>query len=112
MVLPPAGLTTSFSSGTIYCSAVTANLLVKDMHINPSCIQPLPLNTPLLVDGINVTLIDANHCPGAVLFLFKTPPPPGSEFSEQVESLQDLKMAHLASLRTHKNLYVSTILFG
>jgi hypothetical protein len=86
IALSPAGLTTTFSAGTIYCSAVTANLLVKDMRLNPSCIQPLPLNTPLLVDGIIVTLIDANHCPGAVLLLFKTPPPPGSEFSEQVHS--------------------------
>lgn len=83
-VLLGAGLSTSFSAGTIYCSKVTANLLVKDMRINPSCIQPLPLDIPLLVDGIHVTLIDANHCPGAVLFLFKSPAPPGSEFPEQV----------------------------
>lgn len=86
-VLLVAGLSTSFSAGTIYCSKVTANLLVKDMRINPSCIQPLPLDTPLLVDGVHVTLIDANHCPGAVLFLFKTPAPPGSEFPEQVQFL-------------------------
>ena len=84
VVLLGAGLSTSFSAGTIYCSKVTANLLVKDMRINPSCIQPLPLDIPLLVDGIHVTLIDANHCPGAVLFLFKSPAPPGSEFPEQV----------------------------
>ncbi|KAK9918001.1 hypothetical protein WJX75_000449 [Coccomyxa subellipsoidea] len=91
------GLTTTFSAGTIYCSAVTANLLVKDMRLNPSCIQPLPLNTPLLVDGIIVTLIDANHCPGAVLLLFKTPPPPGSEFSEQV-------ILHTGDMRWHPRM--------
>lgn len=54
------------------------------MRINPSCIQPLPLNTPLLVDGVHVTLIDANHCPGSVLFLFKTTAPRGSEYPDQV----------------------------
>ncbi|CAL8471261.1 g10803 [Coccomyxa elongata] len=91
------GLSTSFSAGTIYCSKVTANLLVKDMRINPSCIQPLPLDTPLLVDGVHVTLIDANHCPGAVLFLFKTPAPLGSEFPEQV-------ILHTGDMRWHPRM--------
>lgn len=54
------------------------------MRINPSCIRALPLDIELNIEGIRVTLIDANHCPGAVLLLFKTPPPKGSGFSQEV----------------------------
>ena len=79
-----AGLGSGFSSGTIYCSHVTANLLIRDMRVNPGCIRALPLDTELLIEGISVTLIDANHCPGAVLLLFKTPPPKGSIYKHQV----------------------------
>lgn len=33
----------------------------------------LPVSEPVSIDGCEVTLIDANHCPGAVQFLFKIP---------------------------------------
>ena len=79
-----AGLNSGFSAGTIYCSHVTSNLLIRDMRVNPSCIRALPLDAELVIEGIRVTLIDANHCPGAVLLLFKTPPPKGSVFSYEV----------------------------
>ncbi|KAF3444323.1 hypothetical protein FNV43_RR14013 [Rhamnella rubrinervis] len=36
-------------------------------------IVPLPLCEPVLIDGCEVVLVDANHCPGAVQFLFKIP---------------------------------------
>jgi DNA cross-link repair 1A protein len=29
------------------------------------------MERPVMVGGVEVTLIDANHCPGAVVFLFK-----------------------------------------
>ena len=79
-----AGLGSGFSAGTIYCSHVTANLLIRDMRVNPGCIRALPLDAELLIEGISVTLIDANHCPGAVLLLFKTPPPKGSIYKREV----------------------------
>lgn len=34
---------------------------------------PLAVSRPVLIDGCEVTLLDANHCPGAVQFLFKIP---------------------------------------
>lgn len=38
---------------------------------------PLSVDTPHVIDGVTVTLMDANHCPGACMMLFKVPRPPG-----------------------------------
>ncbi|CAG8461808.1 4399_t:CDS:2, partial [Acaulospora morrowiae] len=67
------GLSSKWSHGPIYCSAVTANLVVQQLRVNDRYIKRLPLNEEIEIEGtdINVTLIDANHCPGSVLFLFK-----------------------------------------
>ncbi|KAJ1965898.1 repair protein PSO2 SNM1 [Dipsacomyces acuminosporus] len=66
------GLTKGFK-GEIYCSRITANLIKQKIGTDPSKIHPLPMNTRCMVQGIYVTLIDAMHCPGAVLFLFEVP---------------------------------------
>ena len=97
-----AGLYPTFNSGTIYCSHITANFCIKDLRIPPSCIRPLPLDTPVIVDGINVTLIDANHCPGAVLLLFRVPAPPGSEHSTQV--LPGMRAHALPNMCNHASM--------
>lgn len=34
---------------------------------------PLPMDEPHVIDGVTVTLMDANHCPGACMMLFKVP---------------------------------------
>lgn len=36
-------------------------------------VYPLAVSQPVLIDGCEVALLDANHCPGAVQFLFKVP---------------------------------------
>ncbi|GKC55927.1 DNA ligase 6 isoform X3 [Tanacetum coccineum] len=66
-------LSPSWSHGIIYTSHITSNLLIQTLHISPSLIFPLPLSETVLIDGCEVTLVDANHCPGAVQFLFKIP---------------------------------------
>ncbi|GAB2301757.1 hypothetical protein Dimus_035783 [Dionaea muscipula] len=67
------GLNPTWSRGIIFCSELTSRLLVNVLNIWPQFIVQLPLNRTVLVDGSEVTLIDANHCPGAVQFLFKIP---------------------------------------
>ncbi|XP_040578740.1 uncharacterized protein [Lepeophtheirus salmonis] len=66
------GLTSSFSK-PIVCSLVTARLLRMQFHISDSYIRAFELNMERTVDGsgVTVTLLEANHCPGAVMFLFK-----------------------------------------
>ncbi|DBA71749.1 TPA: hypothetical protein ACH3X2_011021 [Trebouxia sp. C0005] len=67
------GLNRAFSSGVIYCSPITATLLTKDMGMPAERVIPLPVDTPIIIDGVSVTLMDANHCPGACMMLFKVP---------------------------------------
>ncbi|KAI8077487.1 DNA repair metallo-beta-lactamase-domain-containing protein [Thamnidium elegans] len=66
------GLRANWSHGPIYCSQVTANLVKQELHVNSRYIHALPMNELYPIPGSNVTicLIDANHCPGSVLFLF------------------------------------------
>ncbi|KAL6747556.1 beta-lactamase-like protein [Haematococcus lacustris] len=64
------GLPKHFHQGTIYCSEVTAQLLLHDMGLQPaSCVVALPMHTPVEVEGCRVTLVEANHCPGAVMLV-------------------------------------------
>ena len=72
------GLTKSFSSGSIFCSPVTATLLIRDMGMPSHRICAIPLDEPTTIDGVEITPMDANHCPGAVMFLFKVPEKEGN----------------------------------
>ncbi|KAH7616567.1 putative DNA ligase 6 [Nannochloris sp. 'desiccata'] len=68
------GIRADWNAGKIYCSEVTANLVGHILGVPPTQFHSLPLNKPTtLPSGIQVTLIDANHCPGAVIFLFNLP---------------------------------------
>lgn len=49
-------------------------LLIHDMGMRPHILRPLDINQTTIIDGIEVTPICANHCPGAVCFLFRVPP--------------------------------------
>lgn len=68
-----------WSHGKIYCSRVTANLLEQQLKVSKRYIYALPMDKEYqLKDTITVSLIDANHCPGSVLFLFKVLRPDGT----------------------------------
>ena len=68
------GLTSSWCHGPIYCSHVTANLVRRQLRVDPKWVVDLDFdkkgevpNTP----GVDVTMIPANHCPGSSLYLFE-----------------------------------------
>nr|QDO16373.1 DNA cross-link repair 1A [Lingulodinium polyedra] len=64
------GLSKGFAEGLIYCSPITARLVKEFIQVDSDRIRTLPLDEPTEVAGVRVTLVDANHCPGAVVFLF------------------------------------------
>ncbi|KAF1348522.1 DNA repair metallo-beta-lactamase-domain-containing protein [Delphinella strobiligena] len=68
------GLTASWTHGPIYCSKVTGNLVRQQLRVDQQYVVDLDWETPTLVPGTNgvlVTMISANHCPGSSLFLFE-----------------------------------------
>jgi DNA cross-link repair 1A protein len=68
------GLTRHFPEGcTIYASPITCRLVAERLGVPRSRLRPIPLDTPTPLCGATVTLIEANHCPGAALFLFELP---------------------------------------
>ncbi|PUZ46965.1 hypothetical protein GQ55_7G125300 [Panicum hallii var. hallii] len=64
------GLTKKWCHGPIYCSALTARLVKMCLSINSDYICPLELDTEYVIEGVTVTLLEANHCPGAALIHF------------------------------------------
>lgn len=64
------GLTKSWSHGPIYCTPVTARLLVLCLSVNERWIYPVPLGTTRIIQGVQVKFLEANHCPGAAIILF------------------------------------------
>ncbi|XVF35244.1 hypothetical protein REPUB_Repub18cG0128900 [Reevesia pubescens] len=67
------GLTRSFRHGKIYCSSITAQLVKMKLGIPWERLQVLPLNQKINISGIDVTCLDANHCPGSIMILFEPP---------------------------------------
>jgi hypothetical protein len=68
-----AGLRSDFTAGLIYCSPITKRLIVNKNKVPTERVQPLELDRRHVIDGVGVTLIDANHCPGAAMMLFEVP---------------------------------------
>ncbi len=67
------GLTRGFRHGVIYCSPITARLVTLRIGVPADRLQIIPLNETVIIDGVQVTFIDANHCPGSVMILFEPP---------------------------------------
>ncbi|KAL6286716.1 hypothetical protein ACE6H2_011106 [Prunus campanulata] len=67
------GLSPNWAKGIVFCSQTTALLLNEVLKVSSLFVVALPLDEAVVIDGCEVVLIDANHCPGAVQFLFKVP---------------------------------------
>lgn len=68
------GLTASWNHGPIYCSKVTGNLVRQQLRVDPKWVVDLDFEKKTEVpgtEGVHVTMISANHCPGSSLFLFE-----------------------------------------
>ena len=71
------GLSKHFDCGTVYCSPATCSLVKLKLNVSSQYLRPLELDKKhtVMCNGVpvQVTLTDANHCPGAVLILFQFP---------------------------------------
>jgi len=68
------GITKEFNSGIIYCSLVTSLLLQEVFKVPEENIRVIKAGGPkIIVEGVEVEAIDANHCPGALMFFFTLP---------------------------------------
>jgi DNA cross-link repair 1A protein len=69
------GISSNWDAGIIYCSLATATLVAQQLRVDKKYLHPIPMNTPTVIASrgkpVTVTLLDANHCPGAVMFLFE-----------------------------------------
>lgn len=68
------GLTASWQHGPIYCSRVTGNLVRQQLKVDPKWVVDLEFDKTTEVpdtDGVRVTMIPANHCPGSSVFIFE-----------------------------------------
>lgn len=68
------GLTSSWCHGPIYCSKVTANLVRQQLKVDPKWVVDLEFEKRVEIpgtEGVFVTMIPANHCPGSSLYLFE-----------------------------------------
>lgn len=55
------GLTGKFDHGPLYCSQITCNLIKLQIKVSEKYLVPLPMDTPVHINGVTVTLIDANQ---------------------------------------------------
>ncbi|KAK5957556.1 DNA cross-link repair protein PSO2/SNM1 [Knufia fluminis] len=68
------GLTSSWCHGPIYASKISCNLMRQQLRVNPKWLVPLEFEKKVEVpntNGVHVTMIPANHCPGSSLYLFE-----------------------------------------
>ncbi|XP_062560486.1 DNA cross-link repair 1A protein-like [Armigeres subalbatus] len=66
------GLKKSFAMPLIM-SPVTSRLVKAFINVSEEYYQLIELHETITIDDVRITALDANHCPGAVMFLFQLP---------------------------------------
>ncbi|XP_017008342.3 uncharacterized protein Snm1 [Drosophila takahashii] len=64
------GLTQKFCY-PLYMSPTTARLVRTFIKVNEMCIHEIDVDQTVTVEDVQVTALEANHCPGALMFFFK-----------------------------------------
>ncbi|EDV47901.2 DNA ligase 6 [Drosophila erecta] len=64
------GLTKKFCY-PLYVSPTTARLVQTFIKVDTTYIHEIEVDQTLVVNGVQVTALEANHCPGALMFFFK-----------------------------------------
>lgn len=57
----------------IYLSPITEALVKQFIGVSAELLHPVHVNIPFYIEDVKITPMDANHCPGALLFLFQFP---------------------------------------
>ncbi|XP_075224374.1 uncharacterized protein LOC142326088 isoform X2 [Lycorma delicatula] len=97
------GLRKSFDQ-PIFCSKVTAELIKLKIGVDEKRLNVINCGERRVVQGVEVVAMDANHCPGAVMFLFQLRT--GQNYlhvgdfraGPQMESYPELKQLHIHKL--------------
>uniref|UniRef100_A0A182W873 DNA cross-link repair 1A protein n=1 Tax=Anopheles minimus TaxID=112268 RepID=A0A182W873_9DIPT len=66
------GLKKSFSKPLIM-SAITARLVKAFINVSEEFYRVIELHQSIVIDGVEIIALDANHCPGGIMFLFRLP---------------------------------------
>ncbi|EEY69548.1 DNA cross-link repair protein, putative [Phytophthora infestans T30-4] len=93
------GLTKNFDCGIIYCNEITARLVVQELGVQSKYIHAVGMNTPVFVAGVQVTFMDANHCPGSAIILFRLKD--GKTFLHTGDFRFNRKMLEYHALQSH-----------
>ncbi|CAG9559216.1 unnamed protein product [Danaus chrysippus] len=67
-----SGLKKNFNK-LIFCSQITADLCISRLGVNLKCFHVINVGETIKIEGVEVTAVDANHCPGALMLVFTLP---------------------------------------
>lgn len=90
----------------IFCSQVTANLVNLKIKVDKKYLHILKIDEPRMVCGVEVEVFDANHCPGAIMFLFRLAD--GRVFLHVGDFRAHTSMEEFPQLRQVDKLYLDT----
>ena len=63
-------------SGRILCSSTTARLAMSKFKLAETLFLTIEPEEERVVDGVLITALDANHCPGSLMFVLRFDNPP------------------------------------